>query len=81
MSNRLCGCGKLRESGGFKGWNDFDAFLKTLKGMPILFQVPVKTPCSNVGLLENWYQCSNCKSIWRLVEPDPPFNGLWERVS
>ncbi|GAB7128843.1 hypothetical protein JCM19000A_33510 [Silvimonas sp. JCM 19000] len=76
-----CDCGTLREAGPFTGWNDFDAFDAVLKAETSLVQVPVKAPYSNVGLLERWYQCSKCQCIWRLVEPDPPFAGLWEQVS
>lgn len=75
-----CSCGQLRDLGSFAGWNDFDAFVSSLKAMAVFSQVPVEAPYSNVGLLESWYRCDQCQSIWRLVEPDPPFKGLWERV-
>lgn len=77
----MCECGSIHKPGPFSGWNDFDAFLATLKAAPSLSLVPVKVPHSNVGLQENWYQCSKCQAVWRLVEPDPPFTGLWEQVT
>ncbi len=75
-----CDCGELREPGAFAGWNDFDAFTAIIERADSLVQVPVRAPHSNVGLLENWYQCNKCQTLWRLVEPDPPFGGLWEQV-
>jgi hypothetical protein len=29
----------------------------------------------------SWYRDGETGEIWRLVPPDPPFHGLWERVS
>ncbi len=29
---------------------------------------------------EDWYRCPACNQVWRLVHPDPPFEGLWEKV-
>jgi hypothetical protein len=81
LGNSMCECESFRNPGAFTGWNDFDSFLKTIKATPYFFSVPVKVPRSDVGLQENWYQCSKCKEIWRLVEPDPPFGGLWEKVN
>lgn len=76
-----CDCEKLREPRSFAGWNDFDAFVALLKAANDFSPTPVTAPYSNVGLLEYWYQCRKCQGVWRLVEPDPPFAGLWERVS
>ena len=28
-----------------------------------------------------WFQDIETGAIWRLVEPDPPFRGLWEPVT
>ena len=40
--------------------------------------VPVTSRYANVGETENLYRCKTCGSVWRLIEPDPPFSGLWE---
>jgi hypothetical protein len=77
----MCDCASLREAGNFASWDDFDAFVAIVKRTEGLTQVPVQIPYSNVGLVETWYRCNTCQNIWRLVEPDPPFKGLWERVS
>ncbi|MFS0757393.1 hypothetical protein ABC383_22175 [Noviherbaspirillum sp. 1P10PC] len=74
-------CEKLGEPRSFSGWNDFDAFVALIKASDDFLPKPVISPHSNVGLDEHWYQCSKCEGVWRLVEPDPPFAGLWERVS
>ena len=28
----------------------------------------------------SWYRERDTGEVWRLVPPDPPFRGLWERV-
>jgi hypothetical protein len=76
-----CDCGKLREPGAFAGWDDYDVFAASIKTVSSFVQVPVTMPHSNVGLLECWYRCGKCQTVWRLVEPDPPFTGVWEHVS
>jgi hypothetical protein len=76
-----CPCSGLHPAGPFTGWSDFSGFANVLRETEWLTEVPVAKSWSNVGLTEHWYQCAKCKSAWRLVEPDPPFAGLWERVA
>jgi hypothetical protein len=40
----------------------------------------VKTRYSGIDWDEHWYRCAASKQIWRLVAPDPPFNGVFEPV-
>lgn len=68
----------MRDSESFSGWKDFESFLSIVKEAEGLTEVAVKKPYSNVGLVESWYECSKCGNLWLLVEPDPPFNGLWK---
>jgi len=28
-----------------------------------------------------WFENPETNEMWRLVEPDPPFRGLWQRLS
>jgi hypothetical protein len=79
VNDIACKC-EIRPAGRFHGWNDYDEFAQALKDNPLFVPVTVTKPYSNVGLVEQWYQCMACQSVWRLVEPDPPFNGLWEKV-
>lgn len=79
IQNR-CSCTAIRDEGPFSGWDDYDAFLNSVTQFPSLQPVAVKTHYANVGLQERWYECSLCHSVWRLVEPDPPFCGMWEKV-
>lgn len=76
-----CMCGEIHEVGPFSGWDDFDKTERALKESADFVQVPVTDPYSSVGLAETWYECQRCKTTWRLVEPDPPFAGLWRSVS
>jgi hypothetical protein len=40
----------------------------------------VKSPYSGIDWNEHWYRCAASKQTWRLVAPDPPFNGIFEPV-
>ena len=75
-----CACQRLRRVGPFAGWDDFEHFLSALEQVNVLERVPIAKKYANVGEVETWYRCRACHSVWRLVEPDPPFAGVWERV-
>jgi hypothetical protein len=47
---------------------------------PTWEEVPVDVPYNNVGLEEHWYRNTVSGDVWRLMAPDYPFLGLWERV-
>lgn len=81
VESKTCECVKLRQPGGFSGWNDYNSFLDEVRNTQFLTEVAVENPLSNVGLIENWYKCGKCGTKWRLVEPDPPFGGAWKRVN
>jgi len=76
-----CGCSGLRSESSFRGWDDYADFERTVREGGAFTEVPVAVPASNVGLVERWFECKACKTRWRLIEPDPPFGGTWERVS
>lgn len=76
----MCICDTVRRSESFSGWDDFDKFRGYIQGHFDFYPVPVVVPYSNVGLAEEWYRCGLCNSVWRLVEPDPPFAGLWQKI-
>jgi hypothetical protein len=40
----------------------------------------VKERYSGIDWDEHWYRCAATKQTWRLVAPDPPFNGIFEPV-
>jgi len=41
----------------------------------------VGKPYSGLQTLdEHWYRCRATGQIWRLIAPDPPFPGIFERV-
>jgi hypothetical protein len=40
----------------------------------------VKNRYSGIDWDEHWYRCATTKQTWRLVAPDPPFNGVFEPV-
>jgi hypothetical protein len=46
-----------------------------LNGFPILLTKKAKV-CGG-----RWFEDPKTKEIWRLVPPDYPFRGLWERIN
>lgn len=81
MTNQTCSCDSLREREGFSGWADYQQFLKKLASESTFDRVLKQSSSMDVGLEEQWYRCVKCKTLWRLLEPDPPFKGLWERLN
>jgi len=44
-------------------------------------QVPVGSAyAGNVACIEVWYLHLRSRQVWRLVWPEPPFNGVFVRV-
>jgi hypothetical protein len=81
---KKCKCGFLEEIHGFISLGEFEKFKKYLE------EQVQKNNLSEVdadlnyekGLIYGgkWYKCLECNEIWRLVDPDFPFKGLWEKV-
>lgn len=75
-----CKC-EIREEGkSFNGWNDYYEFRQKIDTEAAFKKTPVENFLYDVGLEEVWYQCVCCDRIWRLIEPDPPFAGVWNMV-
>jgi hypothetical protein len=84
MDNITCSCGFLEEIHGFDTLGEFEKFQNYLQ------QQVVEGSLSRVNTDKNyekgliyggdWFECKVCKEIWRLVAPDFPFRGLWEKV-
>ena len=78
----ICSCGSCRESGGFNDFADFYQFKEDISRSNLFRQVPVLKQFGGVGgLVEQWFECEGCGQVWRLVEPDPPFKGMWAEVN
>ncbi len=68
----------------FQSYTEFDEFVKWMNDQIIsglAEEVPVKNPYSGSSLFqEKWFRHLNSNQIWRLVWPDAPFTGIFERV-
>lgn len=64
------------------GFGTPQAFLRHKESLkpPTWEEVPVEVPLSDVGFVERWYRNTSTGEVWRLVEPDYPFLGVWERM-
>jgi hypothetical protein len=77
------GCGWV-PSDGFESFSRYQDLLTTLtdqvsKGKAK--EMKVRKRYSGLQTLdERWYKCSGTGETWRLVAPDPPFPGLFEKI-
>ena len=75
-----CTCDQLRDRQDFDDLRDFTEHLRQIQAAGTLVEIPVEIPYANIGEIESWYRCERCDAVWRLVEPDGPFRGVWRRV-
>ncbi len=68
------------EPGEFSNMSEFLDFQALLKSSGDWEPVPVLHRFANVGEAETWFRCKSTNETWRLVEPDAPFRGVWEKV-
>ena len=68
----------------FEGWVNFNRFLTWIEHEVQLGhakELPVRNTYLGFTLLdEKWFQHIPSGEIWRLVWPDPPFKGLFEKI-
>jgi len=58
----------------------FRAWISEAVRENVLVEVPVESPYSGSSLFdENWYRAAG-GVVWRVVAPEPPFRGVFERV-
>ena len=64
---------------------EYQRFHEWIKGQVtsgIAASVPVSKPYSGSTLWdEHWFRCLGDQQIWRLVGPDPPFRGIFKKVT
>jgi hypothetical protein len=72
------------EIDGFNSPMEFERFESWLSGqiaMGAAVEVAVVRPYSGNTLNERWFRNETSREIWRLVDPEPPFYGLFEKVN
>jgi hypothetical protein len=67
-------------SGGFKSWNDYEWFKKSIQTNADFAEIPVEKPYLP-GFLELWFLHRPSGQKYRLVQPDPPFRGVWQKIT
>ena len=80
MISNKCSCGMDQILGNFRTPSEYMALSILISRTASLKETPVLMPYDDVGCKEKWFTCGVCGGVWRLVDPDPPFTGLWERV-
>lgn len=75
-------CDDFERVDGFYSPTHFEKFEKSIKQMiseGLVKDIPVEGFYSVVKYEERWVQCPN-GDIWRMVTPDFPFPGVFEKV-
>ena len=78
--NTVCICEIKKSRSQFESADEFYHFVEFIEKNKLFMDVPVKKSYCVSNLDETWYQCVECKNVWRLVKLDPPFEGMWELV-
>ena len=70
------------EHRNFKNFQEFFEFKENIENDSLFISMPVdfSSEFYKLGFSEYWYLYLNDNTIWRLVEPAPPFSGVCERV-
>jgi hypothetical protein len=68
------------EYSAFNSASDFSHFRRMIESSLDFERVAVLARYSNVGFEESWYRHLPSSKVYRLVEPDGPFRGVWEIV-
>ena len=64
----------------FNDFIEYQDLEDSLKQSSSFEQTEVLNSYSTVGLEEKWFKNISNGESWRLVRPDPPFKGIWQRV-
>lgn len=76
-----CRCSELKDIGGFSSFPDYELHKKSVISSGLFSPIQVTQRYAGIGGVdEDWYKCNLCSRVWRLVEPDPPFKGMWAEV-
>lgn len=75
---------KLEEIQGFQSPGELDRFMAFIASQISIGQIEEISPDPNYHSGEiyggRWFRNMEDGSVWRLISPDPPFTGLFERV-
>lgn len=84
MDKAIVDC-EWEEIHGFYSWYEYKKFIQYLesqKDRGLVVEVDSNRNHSFRGFCGGrWFMCCYSHETWRLIEPDPPFAGLWEKVA
>lgn len=84
MNQKRCRCGTWESIQDFFSLNEYKSFVRYIEEQikENLVEEIEANPDYGPGMIfgGRWFICKNCKEVWRLIKPDPPFKGLWEPV-
>jgi len=68
----------------FESFEDYERLLGSISQLLTTGEAEerrVSKPYSGLETLdERWFRCRGTRETWRLIAPDPPFPGIFEKV-
>jgi hypothetical protein len=81
MNNNQCAWEEIH---GFSSPGEFDRFIIYIENQVKVGLANEIEPDPDYGKGElyggRWFQEKGSGEVWRLINPDPPFKGVWEKV-
>ncbi len=76
----ICPWGKINDFQSLSEFNRFVGWMDEQVNAGVAEEIAVERPYVGATFKEKWYRHSASKEVWRLVWPDSPFTGVFERV-
>ena len=78
----LCPWEEIASFGNLVEFRSFERWMTGQVSAGMARQVPVARPLADDGVLvEVWYLHLKSRETWRLVVPEPPFNGVFQKIA
>lgn len=84
MSSELHSSFSWEPIDGFQSWSEFSRFRTWIDDQlkaGVALELSVNSYYNGVRYVERWFQHIPSKEVWRLIQPEAPFSGVFKRVS
>ena len=77
MSCSIC---EIHPKGAFASAGEDLELEKMLTDHPVLIAIPTPAGWREYGLMEHFFQCSQCGEKWYYAQSDFPYRGCWSKL-
>ena len=75
-----CSACELHPEGAFASAEEDLELEKMLTDHPVLMTIPTPVGWHEYGLVEHFFQCSQCGEKWYYAQSDFPYRGCWSKL-